>query len=807
MALRPFLVTALFLTASVPAFAADLVELRVFPPEIELSTNRDRQSVVVQGLYSDGLTQDLTSQAQLTFAQPELVRLEGNVVHPAQDGTTQLTVACGGLSQSVPVVVAHATETRAVSFKLDVMPVFMKAGCNTGSCHGAARGKDGFRLSLFGFDPDGDHFRITREQLGRRIDLAVPSASMLVEKSVGDVPHTGGKRFERDSELNQMLVEWIANGCPKDAADIARCDSLEIYPKQGVLDGEGTTQQMTVVAHYTDGTTRDVTHLAAFFTNNETSAMIDDKGLLTAGARGEAYIFARFSVHTVGSQFITLPKGLQYSPLPSQPVNYIDELVDAKHQKLRLHPSELCSDEEFLRRVSIDLVGILPTAEEYVAFMSDVDPAKRAKKVDELLVRKEFTELWVSKWAEWLMMRSRNEVSQKSIVLYYQWLVDSISDNKPLDQMVREILGSSGGTFTTPATNFYEIERDQLKVAENVAQIFMGMRIQCAQCHNHPFDRWTQDDYYNFASFFAQVGRKQGEDSRERIIFNGGGGEVRHPVTGQNALPVFLGGAAPTINPGQDRREVVANWLASPDNPFFAQNFSNRIWSHFFGIGIIEPVDDVRVSNPASNPELLQALATRFTEYNYDFRRLVRDICLSNTYQRTTRRNESNLTDEKNFAHQTVRRIKAESMLDIISVVTNTKDKFGGLPLGARAVQIADGATSSYFLTTFGRATRETACSCEVKMEPTLSQALHLLNGDTVNSKMAQGGVIAALQQQGLTPMQIVEHLYMSTLTRKPTAEEVAALSPLFAEGVDVNRGLEDVYWALLNSREFLFNH
>lgn len=808
MAVRNVLLTALTLTGlAAAAPAAELVELRVFPPEVHLSTNRDQQSVVVQAVYSDGVTRDVTAQAEWSLTQEDLVRREGNVLLPAKDGDTQLTLTFEGRSQSIPVHVEKAAEGRPISFKLDVMPVFMKAGCNSGSCHGAARGKDGFRLSLFGFDPNGDHYRITREQPGRRIDLAVPEASLLVEKSVGDVPHGGGKRFDRNSELCATLVEWISAGVPLDPPEQARCTALELYPRQGVLVGEGATQQMTVLARYSDGTTRDVTRLAAFFTNNETSAAIDDKGLVTAGARGEAYIFARFDVHTVGAQFLILPRDLQYNPPASTPVNYIDELVAAKHQKLRLEPSELCSDEEFLRRVTIDLVGLLPTYDEYQAFVTDQDPHKRAKKIDELLARKEFTELWVSKWAEWLMMRSNNQVSQKAIVLYYQWLVDRIAHNVPWDQMVRELLSASGGTFANPATNFYELERDQLKVAENVAQIFMGMRIQCAQCHNHPFDRWTQDDYYSFAAFFSQIGRKQGEDTRERIVFNSGGGEVRHPVTGQNAVPIFLGGEKPEIRPGQDRREVVAAWLASPQNPFFAQNFANRIWAHFFGIGIIEPVDDVRVSNPPSNPELLEELGRKFTEYNYDLRRLVRDICLSQTYQRTTRRNASNATDEKNFAHQTIRRIKAESMLDIISQVTNTKDKFNGLPLGARATQIADGATSTYFLTTFGRATRETACSCEVKMEPTLSQALHLLNGDTVNSKMQQGGVIAALRKEGLEPMQIVERLYITTLTRRPTEEERAALAPLFAEGSDVNKGLEDVFWALLNSREFLFNH
>lgn len=808
MAARNLLLTSLCaaaLAASAPA--ADLVELRVFPEEVHLSTGRDRQSVVAQAVYSDGVTRDVTMQAEWTFAQADLVRRDGNMLHPAADGDTQLTLNFEGQTRAIPVHVEKAAEGRPISFKLDVMPVLMKAGCNTGSCHGAARGKDGFRLSLFGFDANGDHYRITKEQPGRRIDLAVPGASLLVEKSVGDVPHSGGKRFDRDSELCATMVEWISAGVPLDPPEQARCTALELYPHQGVLAGEGVTQQMTVLARYSNGTTRDVTNLAAFFTNNETSASISDAGLVTAGARGESYIFARFDVHTVGSQFIVLPADLQYNPPASNPVNYIDELVAAKHQKLRLEPSELCTDEEFLRRVYVDLVGLLPTVEEYEAFLADTSADKRAQKIEELLGRKEFTELWVSKWAEWLLMRSSNQVSQKSIVLYYQWLVDRIASNTSLDDIVREILSASGGTFANPPTTFYELERDRLKVAENVAQIFMGMRIQCAQCHNHPFDRWTQDDYYSFAAFFSQIGRKQGEDTRERIVFNSGSGEVPHPVTGQNAQPVFLGGYKPEIKPGQDRREVVAEWLASPENPFFAQNFANRIWQHFFGIGIIEPVDDVRVSNPPSNPELLDALAKKFTETDYDFKQLVRDICNSHTYQRTTRRNASNETDETNFAHQNIRRIKAESMLDIISQVTNTKDKFNGLPLGARATQITDGVTSTYFLTTFGRASRETACSCEVKMEPTLSQALHLLNGDTVNAKMQQGRVLEDLKKAGLEPLQIVERLYIATLTRKPTDAERTALAPLFAEGSDVNKSLEDVYWALLNSREFLFNH
>jgi hypothetical protein len=777
---------------------APLQKLTVDPPQVNLTTAQDRQLLTVQATYADGITRDVAAQASYVLANPALVRREGQTLFPLADGQTELKVEFGGQAVTVPVIVEKAAEARPISFKLDVMPVFMKANCNTGSCHGAARGKDGFRLSLFGFDPDGDYQRILREHPGRRIDLAVPEASLLIEKSIGAVPHTGGKRFERQSELCETLVEWISAGCPQDPANVAVCTGIELYPNSGVLDGEGATQQVTVRATYSDGTDRDVTSLALFLSNNDNAATISPDGVITAQNRGEAFIMARFSTYTVGSHFIVLPKGLVWEDKPLPARNYVDEFVNLKLKQLRMDPSPRSTDEEFLRRVYVDLIGLLPTEEEYVRFMSSTEPDKRDKLIDELIARKEFTELWVSKWAEWLMMRSSNIVSYKSIVLYYNWLSEQISNNVPLDQMVRSILSANGGTFKNPPANFYQLEQDRLKVAENVAQVFMGMRTQCAQCHNHPFDRWTQDDYYSFAAFFAQIGRKVGEDYR--------GGEVNHPVGGRVMAPVFLGGG-PADVAGKDRREVLADWLASPRNPYFAQNFANRIWQHFFGIGIIEPVDDVRISNPASNAPLLAELSQRFTQSNYDFKGLVRDICRSEAYQRSTQTNPSNELDERNFAHQTLRRIKAESMLDVISQVTNTKDKFRGLPLGARATQIADGATTDYFLTTFGRATRETACSCEVKMEPTLSQALHLLNGETTNSKIQQGGLIAQWLQQGLTPPQIVEKLYVRCFSRKPTAEEQAALAPLFAEGQNVKQSLEDVFWSLLNSREFIFNH
>ncbi len=807
--MRPAILTLLALTLAggrVAANEAAPASLQVFPPDVHLATSRARQAFLVQASYADGITRDVTAQARATLANPAVARLEKNALTPLADGATELKVAFGGKSAAVPVKVKDARKARAVSFKLDVMPVFMRAGCNSGACHGAARGKDGFRLSLFGFDADGDHFRLTRELNGRRVNLALPAESLLLEKATGKVPHTGGQRIKEGDEYHQTLVRWLEANAPLDPPTVPTPVAVELYPRSAVLDGKGATQQMSVRARYSDGSERDVTSLALFLSNNDTSAKISPDGLVTAGDRGEAFVMARFATFTVGSQVIVLPKGLQFS-FPAVPENnYIDTLVNAKLKKLRIAPSELCSDEVFLRRAYVDIVGLLPTAEEYQRFMGSKAANKREQLVDELLSRKEFAELWVLKWAELLQIRSSNQVSYKATLLYYNWLQDRIARNVPVNEWVQELLGASGGTFKNPATNYYQNETDILKVSENVAQVFMGMRVQCAQCHNHPFDRWTMDDYYGFAAFFSQIGRKGTDDPREVVVFNSGGGEVAHPVTKKVMPPKFLGGAAPNVA-GQDRRVVLAKWLASPENPYFATNLANRVWAHFFGPGIIDEVDDVRVSNPASNPELLAELGTRFTAYRYDFKKLVRDICTSRTYQLATQPNASNAADTRNFARAGLRRIKAETFLDCISQVTETKNKFPGLPLGARAVQIADGGVSTYFLTTFGRATRETVCSCEVRLEPTLSQSLHLLNGETTGQKIQAGNLVGRRLAEKKAPADIVDELYVRCLSRKPTAPEKARLDALVAAEPDKKKALDDVFWALLNSREFMFNH
>ncbi len=804
--IRTYLLAALALTAASAAAQSPLASLEVFPPDVNLETSRDRQSFVVQAWFADGLSRDVTAEAKVAFANPALVKLTSNVVTPVADGATEMTVEWGGKAVKLPVKVTGAAVDRPISFKLDVMPVFMRSGCNSGSCHGAARGKDGFRLSLFGFDPDGDHYRLTKEINGRRINLSLPAEGLLMEKAAGKVPHTGGQRIKEGDDCWTALMRWQEAGVPLDLPTVATPVSMEVYPKRAVMDGKDSKQRITVRAKYSDGTDRDVTTLALFLSNNDNSAKVAPDAVVTAENRGEAFVMARFATFTVGSPFVVLPKGLQFTPANVPENNYIDTLVNKKLRDLRVTPSELCTDEAFLRRVYVDVIGLLPTPEETDRFTKNPASNKRDQLVDELLGRKEFAELWVMKWAELLQIKSSNTVSYKATLLYFNWLQDKIAKNVPVNEWVQEILGANGGTFKNPVTNYYQNETDILKVSENVAQVFMGMRIQCSQCHNHPFDRWKMDDYYGFAAFFSQIGRKGTDDPREIIVFNSGGGEVAHPIGGRQMKPKFLGGAEPDVA-GKDRRVVMAQWLASPDNPYFATNLSNVVWSHFFGQGIINEVDDVRVSNPPSNRELLDALGTKFTAYKYDFKKLVRDICTSRTYQLSTVPTPSNESDTRNFARQSVRRIRAETMLDVISEVTETKNKFPGLPLGARAVQIADGNVTNYFLTTFGRATRESVCSCEVKLEPTLSQSLHLLNGDATTQRIRAGNLVGKRLAEKKPLEAIVEEMYLRTLVRKPSQIELDRLKAALAEEPDKARGLEDVFWALMNTREFMFNH
>ncbi|MCM8542420.1 MAG: DUF1549 and DUF1553 domain-containing protein [Lentisphaeraceae bacterium] len=782
--------------------AAEFEKLTVFPDNILLDNKRDYQNVTAQAFYNDGTTKNVLSEVKVEIKDKALCKIENGKFLPLKDGKTQAVLSYKGQSETIEIEVKNVAIDKVISFNLDVMPIFTKAGCNSGGCHGASRGKDRFRLALYGFDPDGDYDRLLNEFPGRRINLAVPEDSMLLTKAVNSVPHTGGKLFDENSFEYKTVFEWLSNGAPADKKDVKEAISLEFFPKETVIQGSGS-QNISVRVTYSDGTNRDVTNLTTYISSDSGVGFINDKGLLENKNPGEAYIMARFGTLTALTRIISLP---EKSPIVAdlKGNNYIDNLVNQKLTKLRIQPSGLCSDEVFIRRAYLDIVGKLPDEESYHKFINDKSAGKRDKLVDELLQMPEFVDVWVMKWSELLQIRSNNNFSYKSTLLYYNWLKKKLTENVPIDQIALDLLSSSGSTFKTPATSFYTIERDKLKLTENIAQIFMGTRIQCAQCHNHPFDRWTMNDYYSFSAFFSQFRTKNDEDRRAQIVYDSRRGDIKHPITKKNMEPVFLGGGEADVK-GKDRRRVFAEWLVSKENPYFASSLANRVWDQFFGRGITHPVDDARLSNPASNQELQDELAKRLTDYNYDFRKLIRDICTSRTYQLESKPNESNKMDEKNFSHASMRRIRAEILLDSITQVTETKDKFKSLPLGSRAVEIADGKTSSFFLTTFGRATRETVCSCEVKMEPNLSQALHLMNGDTVMNKIKSGKFVDTLLKEKKSPDEIIRRLYVRCYSREVKDEELAKLVPIVNDSKDKRETLEDIFWALLNSKEFIF--
>ncbi len=798
---------ALLLLSAVPALGAEPapVQITVNPSSIELSGARDRQGLVIQAEYADGSTRDVTSTATIRVDRP-IVSITNGFLAPTADGDATLSVAFSGLAATVPVKVKGGKEASPVRFRADVMPVLSSVGCNTGKCHGSASGKDGFRLSLFGYDPAGDHFRITRELGGRRVNLATPEDCLLINKATGQVPHTGGKRIEPGSENYLLLLRWLQAGAPRDPANAPAAVGIEVYPKRVVFASKGETQRIVVRAKFSDGTDRDVTRFTVFVGNNDSTAVASSEGLITGNGPGEAFILARYDEFTEGTAVVVRP-GTPFTDPKTPEFNYIDTHVNAKLNRLHVVPAGVCSDEVFLRRVTIDLTGQLPTPADSEKFLKDSDPNKREKLVNALLERDEFRDLWVMKWAELLQIRTNNGITEKALQLYDNWLRERVRSGVTIDKIVRELLPASGGTFENPPTNYYQTETTPQLLAENVAQVFLGTRIQCAQCHNHPFDRWTLDDYYGFAAFFSRVGYKNAQDPRELTVFDAGTGDILHPVGNRPVAPKFLGDSAPAIKPGQDYRAVLAEWIAGPKNPAFGRNVGNIVWAHFFGHGIVEPVDDVRVSNPASNPELLAALGEKIAGYEFDVKKLARDICLSRTYQTSTKVNPTNEWDDRNFARQLPRRMRAEVLLDCINQVTETSNSLPGLPLGGRAVQVPDGAARNYFLNTFGRADRGTACSCEVKVTPTLSQALHLLNGDTTNDKIVQGKVVEKLLATKGDADAVAAELYVRCLSRKPTATEATRIAARLAESADKKQALQDLFWALLNTNEFLFNH
>ena len=716
----------------------------------------------------------------------------------------------------------HAEEVP--SFRQDIMPILFRAGCNSGTCHGSARGKDGFMLSLFGYDAKGDYHRIVQEMVGRRINVAVPEESLLLKKAIGAVPHTGGKLFDRDSEFYRTLVAWITAGAPDDVGEVADAVGLELSTDRLIFERQGDEEPLRVFAQFSDGSRRDVTTLARFHSNNASVASVDAAGLVESGRPGDTHVFARYSRFTIGAEVMVLPPvdGLFWPNPPA--VNYIDELVFDRLQKLRIEPSELCDDETFLRRVTLDLVARPPTPQEYQTFMADEGLDKRARKIEELLATDEFADFWTALWAEQLRILGGNYAPDathvKAANAFYEWIRYQMRAERPLNEFVAEMVVASGSNLSNGPANLYTMlvhkPRFEPKAfAADFSQVFLGIQIQCAECHNHPFDRWTMNDYYGFVSFFTGVERKPGVESRERRIFyNAAAPPARHKVD-QRPMPArALGAVGPAEHSG-DPRPALAAWLTSPENELFSRNLANRIWAQLLGRGVIEPVDDIRVSNPPVNAPLLDALSEHLVAYQFSLRKLVRDICQSRVYQLSTQPNESNRLDTRQFSHAHLRRLRADVLLD--SIVTTTRMPIGlpDFPMGTRGVDFyprLSGATEgpAYghpFFETFGRSSRATICACETKKEPTLSQTLHMMVGDTIQGRLSANGLIKSMVESNEQPEVTIEQLFILTLSRKPTAEETSELKALVGHGVKDVAVYEDIFWSLLNSTEFAFNH
>ena len=726
-----------------------------------------------------------------------------------------------------PSANAEAQQSSTVpSFRRDVMPVFFRAGCNSGTCHGSSRGKDGFRLSLFGYDPKGDFERVTREMVGRRINAAIPEESLLLLKAIGAVPHTGGRLFPPDSTYYQTLLAWIAAGAPDDAESIPETAAVTLSKEQLIFEGPGTTQSVRVTARASDGSTRDVTELARFQTNDSSVAKIDQHGQITAVGHGDTNVFARFNRFSVGAEVMVLPPEAGFT-WPNPPAaNFIDELVYDRLHKLRMVPAEPADDETFLRRVTLDLKGIPPTPDEYLAFMADPGADKRARKIDELLASPEFADVWAAIWSESLKVKGAGYkltgTEFKTAAQFYGWIRQQMRDAKPLDKFVSEMVTASGSNTRNGPANLYTMldhyPRFRPKeFAAEFSQLFLGIQMQCAECHNHPFDRWTMDDYYSFMSSFTGVKRKNGTEAREfKIYVDPTAAPANHLLDGRPMPARVLGGEAP-IASGADPRVELARWLTSPQNDLFSRNLSNRIWAQLLGRGIVEPVDDVRVSNPPVNAPLLTALAKRLVEVDFSLRALVRDICMSRTYQASITPNATNLLDTRQFSHAHLRRLRADVLLDSLMLVSGGKYSLGFFPENAKAIEyypLSDGDTlgsftGDSFLQTFGRSGRGSVCTCETKRDATLSQTLHLMVGNTVGEKIETGPVVKEILTQQKTADDAIKALFVRALCRLPTEEELQGIRSR-VEQVPATETLaiyEDVLWSLMNSTEFSSNH
>ncbi|MBZ5563011.1 MAG: DUF1553 domain-containing protein [Acidobacteriia bacterium] len=811
------------------ARSVPLTKIEILPRTVAITGPRYKQRVVVEGTFADGHEEDVTAQARLTTSMPKVAEVDKDaMVRPQGDGQASLVATIGSLQATAPIEVNDFAKTFLWGFRNDVLPVMTKMGCNSGACHGAAAGKNGFKLTLRGFDPETDYFTLTHQALARRTERLEPAKSLILLKPTLTIPHGGGRRFPVGSLEYQIMSGWIADGMPAPQASDPRVTDIQVLPREASLV-PGAEQQLLVTATFSDGHTEDVTPWTLFSSGDMGVASVDPNGKVTMRGYGEAPITVWYQSHVTFARVrIPYPYQLDEAVFEKAPHhNYIDEFVLAHLKQLHMPPSRPATDAEFIRRAYLDAAGILPKPAEVEQFLKDTSPDKRSRLISQLIDRPEFVDYWAYKWSD-LLMVSSNKLSRDGMWSYYDWIRDGVAGDKAWNKFVWEIVTANGNAREDGPVNYWVIHRDPKDISENMAQIFLGTSIQCAHCHNHPLDKWTQRDYYGMANLFARVRLKTSAPSgsipnvgpifRDVTLYTGPGGQYTDDRFSRPLPPKPLGAQALGADSPLDPRVYFGEWLTSPKNPLFARNIVNRIWANFMGRGLVEPVDDLRATNPPTNENLLNALCKDFVAHNYDVDYLIRTLMESATYQTSSQPNQHNADDDKYYSHYLIRRLPAEVLLDAYSQVTQVPEKFEDYPAGTRALQLPDTAVQDYFLTAFGRPSRQTSASSDRTSVPSITQALHIINGDTLNNKLRDPhSSIEMLLKLGFSDEEIVKYFFLAAFDRYPTEAELHALVGDLrqaevepapgSQGSSRHAALTDMAWAMLTSKEFMFNH
>lgn len=795
----------LFLQGSAAASDA----LAIYPPRVQLDGPRARQQLVVEHLKQGRAAGDLTAVARFSSSAPWIVEVtaSGELI-PRADGEARITAAAAGRKASAPVQVRSQRSAPKRSFRNDVLPLLTRAGCNSGACHGAAAGKGGLRLTLRGYDPAQDHHALTVQARARRVDRAAPARSLAIQKAVMEIPHGGGPRFRKDSRDYQVLLDWVTEGASGPVEEDPQITGIRIYPEVSNV-APGKRQQVLVIARYSDGAERDVTRWARWGSSADSVATVTDEGLVEGQGPGEAAITVWYS-SKVGFARVVSPHRPGLAPAEiarAERRGKIDDLILARLQELGIPPSPPADDESLVRRAYLDLAGVLPSAKAVKEYLADRSPDRYERLVTRLLESPEYVDYWSYKWSDLLLVSSR-KLQPKGLWSFHNWIRASVRENKPWDRFVREIVTATGSTVENGAANFYVLHKDPIDLTETTSQAFLGMAVTCARCHNHPLEKWTVKDYYGMANLFARVRLKNGARPGEMVVMPVETGDVPHLVTRKPVPPRPLDGEEMDLSDRSDRREHLADWLVSPENPYFSRAIVNRVWRALMGSGLVEAEDDLRLTNPPSNSELLDYLASSFADDGFNVRALISRIANSGAYRRASEAVKGAPEDRRYYATYVPRRLPAEVLLDAISQVTAVPTAFAGYPAGSRALQLADSQVASEFLTAFGRPERVQTCSCERQEEPNVAQALHLVNGATINDKLRKPESIAGeLAKQDLPTDELLDEVYLRALSRYPRPEERSRVRGLLSEGKPSRELIEDLLAAVLTSREFLFNH